>query len=199
MKVDINLLPPEHRPKRWALPLTVGLIIVVLAGGYYGFGLYGKSASAYGELEQLESQLDSVNAEIEKVLSAPAMQEYQERITEAQTEIDRLQAMQQDYETRNAERIYWKPVLQTLRELAPTDVILNAFEQNGDEITVDGELSSDVENAIVVVEYAQLLENRGIFSRIAFEIGTEKSSAGEGDEPEEIIIFTMLLEVKPGG
>ena len=127
------------------------------------------------------------------------MQEYQDRITETQTEIDRLQAMQHDYETRNAERIYWKPVLQTIRELAPSDITLTAFEQNGDEITLEGELSSEVDNAIVVIEYAQQLENRGIFSRIAFEIGTETTAAGEDEEPEEIFIFTMLLEVKPGG
>ncbi|MFC1893591.1 PilN domain-containing protein [Chloroflexota bacterium] len=199
MKVDINLLPPEHRPKPWALPLTVGLIIVVLAAGYYGFGLYGKSASAQSELEQMQSQLESTNAEIETVLSDQTLQEYQDRIAETQVEIDGLQAMQHDYETRNAERIYWKPVLQTIRELAPSDITLTAFEQNGDEITVEGELSNEVDNAIVVVEYAQLLENRGIFSRIAFEIGTEMAPAGEDEEPEEIFIFTMLLEVKPGG
>ena len=84
------------------------------------------------------------------------------------------ETMEEDYETRNSKRIYWKPVLQTIRELAPTDVTLNSFEQNDDEITVEGELSIGVTDAIVVVEYAKKLEERGIFSRIAFEIGSEE-------------------------
>ena len=199
MKVDINLLPEEQRPKRWALPLAIGLIIVILAAGYYGYGFFGKNAAAQGELEQLQSQLDSVNAEIEKVISGTTIAEYEERIAEVQAEIDRLEAMEQDYETRNAERIYWKPVIQTVRELAPTDVILTSFEQNDNELTVEGELSSEVESAIVIVEYAQLLEKRGIFSRIAFEIGSEERPTGEGGKTEEIFIFTILLEIKPGG
>ena len=199
MKVDINLLPEEYRPKRWVLPLTVGLIILVLAAGYYGYGFYGKNASAHDELERLQSQLDSVNAEIEKVLNDPTKKEYEERIAEVEAEIDRLQVMENDYETRNDERIYWKPVLQTIRELAPTDVKLTAFEQDGDEITVEGELSSEVQDAIVIVEYAKLLEKRAIFSRIAFEIDIEDRQTGTDGKTEEIFIFTMLLEAKPRG
>jgi Tfp pilus assembly protein PilN len=195
MKVDMNLLPEEYRPKRWALPLTIGLIVFILAVGYYGFGLYGKNATANSEVEHLQSQLDSINAEIAKEMSDTTVQDYEELIAEAQAEIDRLTAMEQDYEMRNAERIYWKPVLQTVRELAPHDVILKSFEQNGNELIVEGETSSEVENTIVIVEYAQQLEKRGIFSRPpALEIGT-----GENDEEEEIFIFTILLEVKPGG
>jgi len=199
MKVDMNLLPEEHRPKRWALPLTVGLIIVIMAVGYYGFGYYERNAVANSEIEQLQSQLDSINADIEKESSDTAMAEYEALIAEAQAEIESLQVMELDYETRNAERIYWKPVLQTIRELAPSDVILTSFEQNGDELIVEGELSPEADNAIIIVEYAKMLENRGIFSRPpAFEIGTEERQVGE-NETVEIFIFTILLEVRPGG
>jgi len=198
MKVDMNLLPEEYRPKRWALPLTVGLIIVILAVGYYGYGFYGRNVAAQGELEQLQSQLDSINAEIQQVLNDPTIEEYKTQIAEAEAEIDRLQVMEQDYEIRNADRVYWKPVLQVVRELAPTDVKLTSFEQNDKELTVEGELTGEVENAIIIVEYAQLLEKRGIFARPpAFEIGTKEIEV-EG-ETEDIFIFTMLLEVKPGG
>ena len=200
MKVDINLLPEGQRPKRWALPLTVALIAFMLAVGYYGYGFYGRSAVAQSQLGQLETQLASINAEIEKVINDQTIKEYQASITEIQAEIDSIEVMEQDYETRNAERVYWKPVIQTIRELAPTDVNLTSFEQNDNEITVEGELKDDVDNAIIIVEYAQLLDKRGIFARSpAFEIGTEERSTGEGDETEEIFIFTMLLEVRPGG
>ena len=199
MKIDINLLPEEYRPKRWVLPLTVGLIVLVMAVGYYGSVFYGRNVSANSELEQMQSQVDAINAETKKVLSDPTMDEYKERIDEAQVMIETLKAMERDYETRNGERIYWKPVLQTIRELAPTDVKLTSFEQEGDEITVEGELSSEVQDAIVIVEFAQLLENRGIFSRLAFEIGTEERQTGGDSETEEVFIFTILLEVKPGG
>ncbi len=199
MKIDINLLPEEYRPKRWVLPLTVGLIVLVMAVGYYGSVFYGRNVSANSELEQMQSQVDAINAETKKVLSDPTMDEYKERIDEAQVMIETLKAMERDYEARNSERIYWKPVLQTIRELAPTDVKLTSFEQEGDEITVEGELSSEVQDAIVIVEFAQLLENRGIFSRLAFEIGTEERQTGGDSETEEVFIFTILLEVKPGG
>ena len=200
MKVDINLLPEEQRPKRWALPLTVALIVFMLAVGYYGYGFYGRSAAAQSQLGQLETQLASINAEIEKVINDQTIKEYQASIIETQAEIDSIEVMEQDYETRNAERVYWKPVIQTIRELAPTDINLTSFEQNDNEITVEGELKDDVDNAIIIVEYAQLLDKRGIFARSpAFEIGTEERSTGEGDETEEIFIFTMLLEVRPGG
>ena len=46
MKVDMNLLPEEHRPNRLALPLTAFLIVVILAAGYFGYGQHvciGKS------------------------------------------------------------------------------------------------------------------------------------------------------------
>ncbi len=199
MKVDINLLPEEYRPKRWVLPLTVGLIVVILAVGYYGYGFYGKNAAANSELERLQSQLDSINAETQTVLADPTMKEYEERITEAEAEIVTLKAMEQDYETQNAQRIYWKPVLQAIRELAPSDVQITAFEQNGDELTVEGELSGEVQDAVIIVEYARLLENRNIFSRVAFEIGSEDRPTDEEGKTEEIFVFTMLLKVKPGG
>lgn len=200
MKVDMNLLPEEHRPKRWALPLTIGLIIVIMAAGYYGFGYYGKNAAASSEVEALQSQLDSINAEIEQEMNDTSVADYEAQIAEAQAEIDSLKAMERDYETRNADRVYWKPVLQIIRELTPNDVILTSFEQNDKELIVEGELSEDAENAIIIVEFAKKLEERGIFSRPpAFEIGTEERVDEDSGDTAEIFVFTILLEVKPGG
>ena len=200
MKVDINLLPEEYRPKHWVLPLTVGLIIVILVVGYYGHGFYDKNVAANSEVEQLQSQLDSVNAEIAEELADTTIEEYQALIAEAEVEIDVLKAVEKEYETYNADRIYWRPVLQTVRELAPTDVIITSFRQKGNELTVKGELSSDVENTIPIIEYARLLETRGILLRSpSTEIGTEQRQTGEDGETEEIFVFTMLLEVKLGG
>jgi Tfp pilus assembly protein PilN len=200
MKVDMNLLPEEHRPKRWALPLTIGLIIVVLAAGYYGFDFYDKNAEASSEVESLQSQLNTINAEIEQEMNDTSVAEYEAQIAEAQAEIDSLKAMELDYETRNADRIYWKPVLQVIRELTPNDVTLTSFEQNDKELIVEGELSEDVENAIIIVEFAKKLEQRGIFSRPpAFEIGAEERQEEDSEDPIEIFVFTILLEVEPGG
>ena len=202
MKVDLNLLPEEHRPKRWALPLTVGLIIVILAVGYYGFGLFGKSADAHSQLEQLQSELNSVNAEIQKVINESPIAEYETQIAESQAEVDRLKAMEKDYAKHVAQRIYWKPVLQAVREEAPHDVTLTSFEQNDNTLTLEGELGGDVENAVIIVEYAKNLEDRGIFTRSpAFEIGSEERPVGEGEDSKtvEVFVFTMLLEVRRGG
>ena len=108
--------------------------------------------------------------------------------------------MEKDYEKYNSERVRWKTVLETVRELAPSDIILTSFEQDGDdEMAVEGELSSEVQNSIIIVEYAQSLKNRDIFSQVAFEIITKERQGGEDSEMEEIITFILLLEVKPGG
>lgn len=200
MKVDINLLPPEYRPKRWALPLSVGLAVVILAVGYYGYGFLMKNDASHSELEALQSQLDSVNNEIQSLINDTTIREYKDQIAQAQAEVAELNTMEQDYEAYYADRVYWKSVIQTIRELAPSDVILTEFEQEGDnEITVEGELSSGVENSIVIVEYAEQLENRGMFSQVAFEIDVDERQVEGSDKTEEIFVFTLLLEVKTGG
>ena len=201
MKVDINLLPEEQRPKRWKIPLAVALLVFILAAGYYGYGFYDKNAIANDELEQLHSQLDLVKAEAQKIIDESPVAEYEQRIAGTQEEIDNLQVMEKDYEIYNADRIYWKPVLQAIRELAPTDVKILSFEQNENEIVVEGELSPEVQDTIVIVEYTKLLEQRGIFSRLDFDISTEERDIDEGEETvtRQVFIFTILLEVKPGG
>lgn len=201
MKVDINLLPPEHRPKPWALPLTIGLAVVIVAAGYYGWGFYDRKAAANSQLQELKTRLAATNAEITKVQADPTKKNLQQSITEAQAKINSLKAMELDYEKYYSGRIYWKPALQVVRELAPTDIKFTAFETNEDELTVEGELSSDVTDAVIIVEFAQELEKRGIFSRIAFEIGTDEreETVGTTTETREVFVFTMLLEVPPGG
>ncbi len=196
MKVDINLLPPEYRPKRWALPLTILLIVIILAIGYYSYGFVIENTEATNEIDRLQSQLDSLNAEINSVINDPTIKEYIERVADAQSEVDTLGIAKQDYEKYNIDRIYVMGVLQTVRELAPSDVILISFEQNDNEIAVEGELSSETQNSVIIVEYAKLLEGRNLFSRVAFEIDTEERTVDE--KTVEVIIFTLLLEVMPG-
>lgn len=195
MKVDINLLPEEYRPKRWALPLTIGLIIVILAAGYWGYTSFAKKAVANSELDQLQSQLDSVNAELQQVTSGSGISVYQQQIADTQAQIDKLQALEDDYEYLSDQRVIWRPVIQTIRERAPTDVTLTNFEQNGDEISVEGELASGITDATIIIAYRQQLDSSGIFSRITVEIGTEEITTEDG-KTEDIYVFTMLLEVK---
>lgn len=200
MKVDLNLLPVEHRPNKLALPLTVGLIVVILAAGYFGYGFYTKNADANSQLEGLQAQLDSINAETQQVISDSQIASYQEQIAQTQEEIARLEETEREYEKYNSEKIYWKPVLQKIRELAPTDVTILSFDQNDDELTIEGELSTTAGN-VVLYEYARKLEASGIFSRTAFEISTETRTITEGDESKEVevTVFTMLLKVEAGG
>ena len=201
MKVDINLLPEEHRPNKLALPLTILLVVVILAAGYFGYGFYNRNVDANDELEELQVQLDSINAETEQVISDSKIAEYQEQITQTEAEIAMLQQMERDYETRNSEKIYWKPVIQVIREEAPNNVIIESFDQNDDEITVEGYLSSEAENDIIIMEYWQRLDERGVFSRFDYEFGTGERTIGTGDdaETEEITEFVILLQVIPGG
>ena len=132
----------------------------------------------------------------QQVIADSQIEEYRTQIAETEAEITRLEGMERDYEMRNSEKIYWKPVMQTIRELAPTDVFLTEFEQNDDEIKITGELSSDVDDTIIVYEYANKLETRGFCSRVLFEVNTDQSSEFQEDdngEPATVIGFTMLL------
>lgn len=210
MKININLLPPENRPRRWVLPVTLVLVIAVAAAGYYGFypktGFYQKYVSAQSELEGLQSRLDSVNAETIKAIGeskSPAndTKEYEQRIADAQAEIDKLGVVERDYEKRNGERIYWKPVLEAIEQLAPNAVILTSFTQVGNEITVEGELGGEEQNAIWLTDFQERLEERGLFSLTLLEIDTEEREVtSEGQtETREIFTFKIYLEVKPGG
>ena len=59
-----------------------------------------------------------------------------------------------------------------------------------------------VQDTIIIVEYTDLLEKRNIFSRPpSIDIDIEERDFGEGDDVEtkEIYVFTILLEVRPGG
>ncbi len=200
MKVDINLLPPEYRPKRWALPLTVGLAIVVLVVGYFGMDFYKRNASANTRLQSLQLQLISVNAEVDKALKDTTVKDYQAKIAAAQSQITTLTAMEKDYEAYYKDRIYWRDILQTVREVAPTDMIFNSFEQQDRTLTIEGELASGVTDAVIIIEYAGALDKRGVFSRVAFDISTEERAVEEEeDETEQIFVFSMLLEVKTAG
>ena len=187
--IDINLLPPEYRPHRWALPLAIGLILVILALGYSGYGLAGKKADADNDVSHLETQLEAVADESEAAINDPIIQGYLDDISEAEAELDLLKAMQQDFETFQNAHVDWWYVLQTVRGLAPKEVSLKSVEQDGNEFTVGGETT----DAAAIVDYAQGLRDTAIFSHVAFEISTE--------EEDEIIIttFSLLLEVKPGG
>jgi Tfp pilus assembly protein PilN len=203
MKVDINLLPEEHRPNKLALPLTVLFIVLILAAGYFGYDYYNRSVAANDQLAELQARLDSIDTETQQVIAESQIADYQEQIVQTEAEIDLLQTMEADYELHNAEKIYWKPILQTIRELAPTDVILTAFEQDDNGITLKGELSQDVDSTILIVEYATQLKTRGFCSRVLFDTETDMPSDFQVDkygEPAKVIGFVMrLLEVEAGG
>jgi Tfp pilus assembly protein PilN len=207
VKININLLPPEYRPRPWVLPVTLVLVIAVAAVGYYGYSFYQKNISARSELEGLQSQLDSVNAETIRVMGqtqAPAndVEEYEQRIADAQAEIDALGVVERDYEKRNGERIYWKPVLQAIEQLAPNAVILTSFSQVGNEITVEGELGGEEQNAIWLVDFHERLAESGLFSNTVLEINTDPGrevTIGGQTKTMDIFTFKIYLEVKPGG
>ncbi|MFC2068592.1 PilN domain-containing protein [Chloroflexota bacterium] len=199
MKININLLPPEFRPNRWALPLTIFFIVIILAVGYYGYGFLVKNVEAEAKAEPLQVQLASLRSELEKVSQDTTVAEYTQRVAEAQNKLGELEGTQKDFEIWNVEKIYMKSVVRTIRELVPHDVTLTAIEQQGDdEITVDGEITGETQSSIIVVEYAKLLEARYIFSQVALELSTEERATGENNANEEYIIFTILLKVVSG-
>ena len=105
MKVDMNLLPEEHRPNRLALPLAIVLIVVILAVGYYGYGFYTKNTEANNEIAELQAKLESINAETQKTIDESPLEDLQVKITQTEEEIAQLEIMELDYETRNKERI----------------------------------------------------------------------------------------------
>ena len=202
MKININVLPSEYRPRRWVLPVTMFLVVAVAATGYYGYNFYGKKAAAQSELDQLQEQLDTINAETLRVIgeTQSPIGDLEDQIAAAQAELYALGGVERDYEKWNAERIYWTPVLQAVGQLAPSDAIFQEFRQVGSnrEISVSGRLGGEVQNAIILSEYQKRLEQYGIFSRVLLEIGTDTEDIGDG-KTREFFTFTITLEVKPGG
>ncbi len=202
MKINVNILPPEYRPRPWVLPVTLALVVAVAAVGYYGYTFYDKKAAAQSELDQMQEQLDAINAETLRVIAAEVQSpvtDLEEQIAAAEDELYALGGEERDYEKWNAERIYWTPVLQVVGQLAPSDAVFSTFRQVGSnrEISVNGRLGGEVQNAIILSQYQKRLEEYGIFSRVLLEIGTEEEEI-EG-KTREYFTFTITLEVKAGG
>jgi Tfp pilus assembly protein PilN len=202
VKVNVNLLPAEYRPKRWVLPAAVALAAAVAAAGYFGpYSYLQKNAAAQDEVAVLQAQLDSIEAETMQVIAS--MEEspigsLKEQITAAEAQKAALGAMEQDYEKNNAGRIYWLPVLQAIGEWAPTDMIFEKFRQVGGEITIEGTLGGDDQNTIVIVEYLEDLEKLVMFSSTGYEISTEEVLGDDG-KTREVFRFVITLEVVAGG
>jgi hypothetical protein len=80
-------------------------------------------------------------------------------------------------------------------------VVIESFDQNDDEIRVQGYLKSEAANDIIIIEYWQRLDERGVFAKFDYEFSTEERTFGYGSEAEEeeVTTFTILLQVIEGG
>ncbi|RLC69506.1 MAG: hypothetical protein DRI26_08970 [Chloroflexi bacterium] len=192
--IDINLIPPEYRPRPWALALTIALIVLILAGGGGSYFFFHKNDLAHDRTAALESKIDSTKTQIDKLLKNPEVQKYQEQIKKAEEELKRLETLKKDYELFQAQQIRWGKVLDVLLRNASEGIEFTSISQKSEEAA---EVLGTARSQLQVVGFAQSLKNSGNFADVlvTFPGPTRGSKEPEGSR----VNFSLVLQFKQGG
>lgn len=156
-KIDLDLLPPEHKPpKTLRLNFILVLAAIVLAGLIAPFVILEMNASS--RIDSLEDTLSLRNAELSELYGKQA------EAVALQTQIDaadnKLNSMEQDYQTFREDLVLWSEIIDEIDDLLPGAITLSSITQSGSEITLVGS-TGDIET---LNDYALELEESDYFS-----------------------------------
>ena len=156
-KIDLDLLPPEHKPpKTLRLNFILVLAAIVLAGLIAPFVILEMNASS--RIDSLEDTLSRRNAVLNELYGKQA------EATALQAQIDaadnKLNSMEQDYQTFREELVLWSEIIDEIDDLLPGGITLSSITQSGSEITLVGS-TGDIET---LNDYALELEESDYFS-----------------------------------
>ncbi len=156
-KIDLDLLPSEYKPsKLLRLNFILVLAAIVLAGLIAPFVILEVNASS--RIDSLEDTLSLRNAELNELYGKQA------EATALQAQIDaadnKLNSMEQDYQTFREELVLWSEIIDEIDDLLPGGITLSNITQTGSEITLVGS-TGDIET---LNDYALELEESDYFS-----------------------------------
>jgi Tfp pilus assembly protein PilN len=156
-KIDLDLLPSEYKPsKLLRLNFILVLAAIVLAGLIAPFVILEVNASS--QIDSLEDTLSLRNAELNELYTEQA----EAVALEAQIDAadNKLNSMEQDYQTFLQELVLWSEIIDEIDDLLPGSITLSSITQSGSEITLVGS-TGDIET---LNDYALELEESDYFS-----------------------------------
>ena len=180
--LDINLLPPDYRPRplfSWAGLAVVLAALLLLA---LLFPLLDARARSAEVLSGRQARLEALTGEEKGLLvHEPTASELRSRL---ETEEKKLLELEEDYKTFQQERVDWPPVLEALLARLLPGMAFLSFTQKDTDLEVTG-TATEVQQA---VSYVRQLSQGGLFSNIRFNYrDTDKG-----------VEFTLLLKPRVG-
>jgi len=180
--LDINLLPPEYRPRplfSWAgLAVIVGALVLLAVV----FPLFDLRDRATQDLATRQARLDALTAEEKGLLvNEPTALDLRSRLDGEEKRLSELEA---DYKTFQQERVEWPLVLQAILTGLPPGMTFLSVVQKDTDLEVRGTAA----DAQQVVSHVRQLSLGGLFSNIRYSYrGAEKG-----------VEFTLLLKPRGG-
>lgn len=180
--LDINLLPPDYRPRplfSWgglAVALAALLLLALL------FPLLDARARSAEALASRQARLEALLGEEKGLLAhEPTASELRSRL---EREEKRLQELEEDYKTLQQERVDWPLVLEALVARLPSGMAFLSFVQTDTDLEATGTAM----DAQQVVFHVRQLSLGGLFSNIRFNYR----------ETDKGVEFTLLLKPRGG-
>jgi Tfp pilus assembly protein PilN len=158
--------------------------------------LYLISTTIEDNNQQLQTEITQIDQEIE-TLSQPQPEQ-----TTLQDTLLRLRRQQQELETLSetliTQHINWPAVITVIGNYAPSPINFTSLAQEGDQITINGEASTEVE----VMAYARMLEESDLFTRVVVQSLALTMQPTPSPQPEitplppdQIVEFVILVEL----
>ncbi len=188
--IDINLLPPEYRPRPMMMVLNVALIVIVLAGVGMPYPWIMWKSNQNTWAAQLETQITQTQQQINDLITDPYIDQLLVDIAQAQQQVDQIAVMTGDYQEFQSLYPEWHDPLQTVLDVMPAGITIEFIGQDCSQIMVGGSATT----FRAVVEYGFALQDCGVFSQV---FGPQLMGM-EGEE-ESLILFQFTLEVGGGG
>lgn len=196
--IDLNLLPVEYRRKpvsNW----TVLFFLVSLGAASLLSPLNNWKADQDVQLMRLKTELATKQQAAKQV---PALEKRVKDLGDSLSQISKKAASyQQDYQAWSRRAIAWSKVVAAIdKEASNQKIVLRSVTQQGFIVTAKG-VAPDYAAAVGL---AASLSGSGLFETVSFEqIGLEnvvpQPQSPLATPPRLAHVFTLILEVKPGG
>ncbi len=158
-RVNLNLLPPEYRPR--PLPvMTIGLLLVVLGCVLLAYAAAWLTLYSRNEVSAKEAQVKQGEEVVQRAVAA-----YSNSVGVA-----KAAEFREDFRLLRERQLRWSDVFHALLD-APDGMAVDSVTQAGFTITVSGRAN---DNAIAT-DYLTRLQNSGLFAQSAIQIDRDLS------------------------
>ena len=182
-KIDLNLLPPKHLPRKVSRLSIVLVILIVLLLCLPVLSVFLKA-----DVDAESAALQTKSAGLKAQLNALYVIKSEADALQAQIDTAKnvLAVIEQDYQTFIQNRVLWSDIVEEIDRILPsTRVTLQSIVQSDSKLTLEGTAT----RASYVYHYATALRESEYFSKV------DITSLDTGEEAS----FTMTVHLSSGG